>query len=141
MTIAYLIDYLKSAKEQGWPDGGDDIREEGIKSGYPPCCVEWFTNAIPGIWAENRRVEAYWDLLYIHDKHRGYIACPECLGLPLDTELIVNPTAGMARRLGLHPMRVFRLEAKEEMQREEYERRKRERQASHRVSTEQLPLL
>lgn len=65
---------------------GDEVRQDGLSSGYPSCCVEFFVSTIYA-WDEDemRTVGVlYWDIVWRWDATPGkraydHIPCPECL--------------------------------------------------------------
>jgi hypothetical protein len=108
MTVGDLARFARAH-----PAGAEEDahRRHGQESGYPPCCVEFFTALvrfkwfqIPGARGIGGTVESYWALVAL-TSHRGYIPCPACLGVPWSTPLDPRghrrPTWDVAYQLSL----------------------------------------
>lgn len=61
------------------------LRENGIASGYPSCCIDWFVNvwqqAYMDVWLWPDRVapETRNAVAKVRSMHWGYVPCPSCI--------------------------------------------------------------
>ena len=82
VTIGDLAAFAAAAPaDAAW----DNMRREGLRSGYPACCVEFYVAIIGLVWSNLPGAAAYWTLA--GKAGRGYVLCPACLGVPV-TELL-----------------------------------------------------